>query len=78
MHHTESWVVYTLTLGGKHRAGQGPCSAVCEQAEWDEMERADPGRYVLVKQGLTSEGEAERLARGSSGDQPARKSPLRS
>jgi hypothetical protein len=59
-----SWVVYTMTL---HNHPEG-MRAVCEQSEWDEMERARPGYHKLVQGGITSEGEAERLARGTSGD----------
>src|SRR5690349_14014580 len=53
------WVVYLMMLHGK----ETPVNVVCEQREWDEMELANPGRYTLVKEGLTSEGEAERIAR---------------
>ena len=55
-----SWVVYRMTIPGK----PGGMSAVCEQGEWDAMERARPGYHRLVLAGITSEGEAERLARG--------------
>jgi len=37
-----SWVVYQSNLDGK-TAGT---NAVCEQAEWDAMERAKPGQCV--------------------------------
>jgi hypothetical protein len=56
---TPSWVVYVMTLHGKTSG----MSAVCEQAEWEAMERARPGYHVLVQAGITNEGEAERLAR---------------
>jgi hypothetical protein len=46
--------------------------AVCERSEWDAMELARPGYYTLVLRGITSEPEAERLARGSAGDRPLR------
>jgi len=59
-----SWVVYAMTLHN-HQDGM---RAVCEQTEWDEMEKARPGYHKLVQSGITSEGEAERLARGTSGD----------
>jgi hypothetical protein len=58
------WVVYTVTdlkLGGGMKV-------VCEQGEWDEMERARPGRHSLVREGIMCESEAEKLARGTSGD----------
>ena len=53
------WVVYEKTIHGKASG----IHAVCEQSEWDEMERAQPGGHVLIKAGITNEGEAERLAR---------------
>lgn len=59
----EAWVVYRMTITG---APGG--NAVCEQGEWDAMERSNPGYHTLVKAGITSEEEAEKLARGTSGD----------
>jgi hypothetical protein len=59
----EAWVVYKMTAWGK---ADGP-NAVCEQGEWDEMQRANPGQHTLIRKGLTSEAEAERLARESPG-----------
>jgi hypothetical protein len=53
------WVVYRMTSHGKASG----MKAVCEQAEWDAMELAQPGRHTLVLAGITNEGEAERLAR---------------
>lgn len=53
------WVVYERTIHGKASG----VHAVCEQAEWDEMERAQPGGHMLIKAGITNEGEAERQAR---------------
>jgi hypothetical protein len=53
------WVVYLMTLHGKETA----VNVVCEQREWDAMELANPGQYTLVKEGIGSEGEAERIAR---------------
>ena len=57
---TVSWVVYKMTI---HKQPEG-MNAVCEQSEWDAMERARPGYHTLVRSGITNEGEAERLARG--------------
>ena len=59
----ESWVVYKMTVWGKP---PGP-NAVCEQAEWDEMERARPGYHTLIRAGIPNEPEAERLAREAPG-----------
>jgi hypothetical protein len=60
-----AWVVFRMTLHGK-RTG---VNAVCEQREWDEMEARQPGYHTLVRAGIANEGEAERLARGTAGDQ---------
>lgn len=60
----ESWVVYLMAVK-KNAAGM---NAVCEQGEWDAMELARPGLHTLVRSGIASEAEAERLARGTSGD----------
>jgi len=59
-----SWVVYVNT-GSRQADG---LRVVCEQGEWDQMELARPGHHTLVRSGIVNEGEAERLARGTSGD----------
>jgi hypothetical protein len=59
----ELWVVYKMTLWGKF---SGP-NSVCEQDEWDKMERERPGYHTLIREGITSEPEAEQLARESPG-----------
>jgi hypothetical protein len=59
-----SWVVYRMTIHGKASA----VSAVCEQGEWDAMERAQPGYHTLILAGISNEGEAERLARNNGDD----------
>ena len=59
----ESWVVYRMPV----RYCPDGMRAVCEQAEWDAMELANPGVNTLIQAGITNEGEAERLARGASG-----------
>jgi hypothetical protein len=66
-----SWVVYRMKLPGKELA----VNAVCEQSEWDAMKQSEPGRHTLVQEKIPSEGEAERLARGTSGDSKARLLP---
>jgi hypothetical protein len=53
------WAVYRVNIEGKS-AG---VNVVCSQAEWDAMELAHPGRHTLVRSGIASEAEAERLAR---------------
>jgi hypothetical protein len=63
-----SWVVYQAAVKGQD---VGP-NAICEQAEWDAMEASTPGQHRLIRSGIMSEGEAERLARGTSGDPVSR------
>jgi hypothetical protein len=53
------WVVYQMTIHGKPSG----MNAVCQQSEWEAMERAQPGYHRLVQAGIPNEGEAERLAR---------------
>jgi hypothetical protein len=72
------WVVYRMTVHGK----KSGINAVCEQGEWDAMERDRPGYHTLVQAGIPTEGEAERLARstppeGSTSQESAPKLPLR-
>jgi hypothetical protein len=55
----DSWVVYQAT--GKHGGGR----AMCPASEWPTLEAAG---HILIQAGLANEGEAERLARGASGD----------
>jgi hypothetical protein len=61
-----SWVVYVMNLRGKTNGGR----AVCEQSEWEEMERNQPGLHTLVREGIPTETEAESLARGDAGLPP--------
>jgi hypothetical protein len=62
------WVVYKMTIHGKLNG----VNAVCEQGEWDEMERDRPGYHTLVQAGIATEGEAERLARAAQSDSGSR------
>jgi hypothetical protein len=63
-----AWVVYRMTLF----AGTVGGNVVCEQREWDAIERARPGYHLLVRAGIATEQEAEKLARGTAGDTPPR------
>ena len=58
------WVVYRMPVKGIPLGIRG----VCRQLEWDAMELARPGVNTLIQSGITNEGEAERLARGSAGE----------
>jgi hypothetical protein len=63
------WVVYRMILHNNTSM-----NAMCSQSEWDAMELAKPGLHTLIRSGIASEGEAERLARGTSGDPKSRHS----
>ena len=58
------WVVYVMTVRRKGGMAEG-VNAVCGQAAWDQLERAQPGHQPLVRGGIVNEGEAEQLARTS-------------
>jgi hypothetical protein len=59
----ETWVVYQAVQGD-----QSGIRSVCTQSEWPAIEARKPGVNQLVREGITSETEAEKLARGTSGD----------
>jgi hypothetical protein len=61
----ESWVVYLMAVRGQATGVR----AVCEQGEWEAMERAQPGRHTLLQSGIATEGAAEQSAR--TGNWPA-------
>ena len=56
-----SWVVYQVTIRGESSGTH----AVCDQREWEQIERDHPGYHKLVQAGIPNEGEAERLARAA-------------
>lgn len=60
----ESWVVYQMPVKGRDIG----MNAVCETKDWEALQVAQPGVMTLIRSGIASEGEAERLARGTSGD----------
>jgi hypothetical protein len=68
MPRAEGWAVYLMPM----KAGQDPVRAICTQAEWASMNRDRPGHFTLIQDNLTNEGQAERLARGTSGEKPPR------
>jgi hypothetical protein len=69
---TVSWVVYRKTVHGRGGASPG-ANPVCEQREWDRFERKRPGYHRLIRDGITSGSEAEKLARGAPGTHPSSK-----
>lgn len=64
-----SWVVYRMTLPKNAVGG----NVVCEQREWDAIEAAQPGFHTLLHAGIGTEQEAEKLARGTAGDDSGRR-----
>ena len=58
-----TWVVYQSVQGKQMGA-----KSICEQREWEALERSNPGANQLLAGGLQSESQAEKLARGTSGD----------
>lgn len=63
-HRASSWVVYQMAIRGT----PGVRTAICEQSEWAAMEVANPGGQTLIREGIGSEPEAERLARSTGYD----------
>jgi len=59
----EAWVVYEAVQGDN--VGR---KSVCRQSEWEAIETRFPGHNKLVQGGIMNETEAEKLARGTSGD----------
>lgn len=68
----ETWTVYQAVQGKVVGI-----RSVCTDSEWQALELSHPGLNVLVQQGLTNEADAERLARGTSGDSVAKRTPKR-
>jgi hypothetical protein len=58
-----TWVVYQSVQGKQMGA-----KSICELREWEALERSHPGVNELLVGGLQSESQAEKLARGTSGD----------
>ena len=54
-----AWVVYLTNAEGM----AGEVAGVCEQREWEAIRRSRPDRQTLVREGIASEAEAEKLAR---------------
>lgn len=63
----EKWVVYE-TVNGPN-AGR---KSVCTAGEWSLLESSKPGDNRLVMEGITNENDAEKMARGTSGDKKPR------
>lgn len=63
----ESWVVYESVDGP--RTGM---KSVCEDSEWEAIATSKSVNVKLIKKGIETESEAEKLARGTSGDRKKR------
>ena len=64
----ESWVVYESMDGP--RLGM---KSVCDEEEWTSLAASKTTAVKLIKKGIGSESEAEKLARGTSGDRKPRR-----
>jgi hypothetical protein len=60
----KSWAVYQIAP----RGNEPVTNAMCDQRDWEQIEKSSNGRCTLIRGNITNEGEAERLARGTSGD----------
>ncbi len=60
---TAAWAVFSTPATDKE-CGH---TSVCPQEEWDAMSLAGRERLTLVRANITSEPEAERVARGAAG-----------
>lgn len=69
-----AWVVYRMSLQKNPHGGV----AICGQEEWDQMQLAQPCSHILIQGGITSEVEAEKLARIQPGVTPEPKTRLKS
>lgn len=67
-----AWVVYE-TVAGPH-AGR---RFVCTEDEWRVVEARDRSTNRIVKEGIVDENQAEKLARGTSGDSKSRPGDVR-
>lgn len=58
-----AWAVYEVVLGK-----QAGIRVMCRQSQWEALASSQPGANILIQDGIASESEAEKLARGKSGD----------
>ena len=65
-----SWVVYERPATAKMTT----MKVVCEQSEWNQLSKDNP-EFLLVRSGISNEGEAEQLARD--GTEGLRNAPKR-
>jgi hypothetical protein len=68
----QTWVVYETLKGPM--AG---LRSVCTASDWKLVESRDPTMNQIIKDGISTENEAEKLARGTSGDQKPRQTAPR-
>lgn len=59
----ELWAVYQVATGK-----QAGARVMCPQSQWEELALNHPNANVLIQDRIVSESEAEKLARGTSGD----------
>jgi hypothetical protein len=70
-----TWVVYKRIL--IHLKQQTESFAVCEQSEWEKLEASGTSIYTLIQAGFATETDAEKHARGTSGDDYRKRSGVK-
>ena len=68
----QKWVVYETLAGPK--IGM---RSVCTTEDWKVVEARDPMLHRIIREDITDETEAEKLARGTSGDLKSKAKPIR-
>ncbi len=68
----EKWVVYETTAGPN--TGR---KSVCTTGEWNCIESSKSNENRIIMDGIPNENDAEKLARGTSGDQKPRQTKPR-
>lgn len=68
----QKWVVYE-TVTGPHTG----MMSVCTEDDWRVIESRDSSKNRIIKAEIVDENEAEKLARGTSGDLKSRHKPSR-
>ena len=58
------FAVYVMTVRRRNGMVEG-VNAMCDQADWEAMEKARPGEQPLIRGDIRSETAAEHLARTS-------------
>ena len=64
----EKWVVYEVLTGPMTGT-----KSMCTTSDWTAQQARDPSKGRMIKEDIVLENDAEKLARGTSGDAVARR-----